>query len=259
MSEVQEAAKRIAAAAQARSDRDAAGQAEVARIAQGRAALEAQRVRAREDAIAEHETLLAAGRQAYAVATDALGRIGRAEAAAHTLLGDHARQHASRRDVAEGALDGVLARVEPALRLRSTRFAAQLVDPVQSPSVEDALTLVALTGVRDRPADTAGVLRGLLDDFEFSPLSSGQYDAVRVAARAHVDAIRAAVAAARAAAGEVGEVVKALDRGGAADATVADPTVAAARVLAADDRAQAELHLLQQALYPTPTTEETSQ
>ena len=251
MTKVLDAAQRVAALVQEKRDKEAAGVAEVARVDRERDLATHREDAAREAARRAFEDLKTAGADAFAAATEALKRLDTAERVAVSLMDDHAREHAARRDVASDKLDRLLAGVGPELRRRTARFVAQIADVNEQPTVADALRLAEAAGQAGRVDEIGGVLRGLLDAGTYSPLTSEEFLAVRAAARVHRDAVKTALMNGREHAAAVGEALRRLRAGVEADA--ASP---AALVLDANERAQAALRDLRAVLYPTTNAEE---
>jgi hypothetical protein len=129
MSTITEAAQRVAAAAQEQRDRHAAGEAEIAQIARERAIATAQQDTAREEAEREFDELKAAAREAFGVASDAIGRITMSKSFALRSLADFDQEHGARRDVAEAALGRLLTRVDDTVRAEAVRFVAGCLTP----------------------------------------------------------------------------------------------------------------------------------
>ena len=251
MTKVLDAAQRIRDAVQDSVDRQAAGAAVSAAGERERAAAAARREHEGSEAWARVQARTDDGRDAFAVSADALKRVEYAERAAARLLDDHARDHAVRRDVAEAALGALLERVDaPAverqLRVEAVRLPALLCDPAGS---VDVVRIAGIAAHARQPVETATLLRGLLAEGEYSPLTTADYDAARTKAKTHRAAIKDAVQDARRHHGYAGEALQALERGHAADA--ATP---AARVLDANDKAQGALRDLRAVLYTEEKT-----
>jgi hypothetical protein len=111
--------------------------------------------------------------------SDALARIGRADNHATSLLADHAREHAVRRDIAESALDGLMADLGARPHPDAARFAERLCDPNNRPTVDEALRLVSVAERARALTETNTALREALDAGTFSPLTTPEYERVR--------------------------------------------------------------------------------
>ena len=257
MTKVLDAAQRVRDAMQETRDREAAGVAVVAEAERERRVAAVAAERASRDAHEQADAAKAAGREALSVAGVALQRLEYAERTAARLLTDHARDHIVRRDVAELALSDLLGRIdvlaiERQLREEAARLPGRLCDPARVPAVADALRLAGLVGLARDADGMASVLRGLLDDGQFSPLSTAEFEDARATAKTHLVAIREALQVARRDHGYVGEAMQRLELGQTADA--ATP---AAGVLDANEVAQAALRELNAVLNPTTAEEAT--
>ena len=254
MTKVLDAAQRVRDAMQETRDREAAGATVVAEAERERQVAAMVRERASSEAQAHVRAATDAGRDAFSVSSAALQGVEQAERSAARLLQDHARDHAVRRDVAAAALDVLLERVDHAaverqLRIEAARLPGLLCDPA---GFVDVVRLAGLAAHARSAADTASVLRELLDDGQFSPLSSAEFEDARATAKAHLAAIREALQVARRDHAYVGEAMQRLELGQTADA--ATP---AAGVLDANEIAQAALGELNAVLNPTTAEEAT--
>lgn len=242
-------AERVREAAQEKSAREAAGKAatEARQTAADRDAARRDAERAR--LAAEFGAAKQTAEEAFSVGADALQRVDRIVAVAQGLLNDHSRDHAARRDVAETALDDLLAQVGPELERRGAAFARRLAGAGQPPTVGEALELAELAErARDAEA-TADGLRALLEHGAFSALSTAEYQEVRAQARTHFETIRRTRQTAHEAAGAIGAALRRIDGGESADA--ATP---AAQILDVEKLVQAQLRVLRELLYPANTT-----
>lgn len=240
---------RIEAAVQELRQREAARQEHERRVERERLEDEARRDHARMQATRQREAAADAGRDAFEVTNDAIRRLNRAESLAMGFLKEHQAEHAVRRDVAENALDGILASWRASLDPAAERFVQRLCDPASRPSIEDTLRIVQLTDRARSVDETAMVLRGVLDAGSYSPLSTPEYEQVRRAAKVHLEAIRGELMTARGHSETVGAALQQLERGEDADAMTD-----AAAAMDCNQRAQAELHKMRAVLWPETTT-----
>lgn len=253
MTKVLDAAQRVRDAMQEKRDREASAAATVAAAERERAAAVARQERDARDARDRFATRESAGQEALSASAEAVTRIEQAERTAANLLREHARDHAVRRDVAEAALEKLLAQtdslaVERQLRKEVERLPSLLCDPSRS---TDLIRLAGLAAHARHAGDVAGLLRGLLDDGQYSPLTSTEFEKVRAAAKTHQAAIKQAVQDARRHNGDVGHALRRIELGHDVDAAIP-----AALVLDANETAQAALHAMNAVLFPTTNAEE---
>ena len=236
-------------------EHEAAGIAAVARHEHELEVAQAGRASERERAQVEFAAAQSHAIEAHQAAARAAQAIGRAHQSAQNLLGQHERDHAHRRDIAEAELERLLERVHADVAETANRFARSLCGPGRKPTVSEALALAEYARQAAELDQTAAALRAAVADAAgrgvLSKVTNSQYVAMRSAANAELREIERQRQLAQAAGGRLGELLRGFDVGELAD--VDEP---AAAVIAANDAAQAALARLCAALQPTTNTTE---